>query len=699
MRYAVLAFWVVAVVVASGLAEKVTDVQKNDLASFLPGKAESTQVVKLQESFTARNLLPAVVVYERASGLTAADKAKADADARTFAGRTDLVGKVEGPTLSADGNAAQIVVPLDLGSDYFNKAADVVHAMRDQAQRSADGMTVHVTGPAGTTADQAKATDGADSSLLLATIAVVVAILLITYRSPLLWLLPIISAGISLTCAEAVIYLFAKYGGLTVSSDGSFILTILVFGAGTDYALLLVARYREELIRHEDRFQAMAEALRRCGPALLASAATVALSMLCLLFADMNSTRGLGPVFAIGVITGLIVMLTLFPALLVLFGRWIFWPRQPRFGGEPPAASGVWSRLSGGIARRPRTTWVVTALVLAGMALGMTQLNAVGLDDEQTFRTHQDSVAGQQALTRHFPSDAGNPLVVISAADQAGQVKQALTAISGIDAAGLSDPVVKGEHAYLTAPLSDPWHSKAAYATVDRARDAVHAVPGAHALVGGDTALNLDVDRSSRHDRNLIVPIALAVILGVLVLLLRSVVAPLVLVATVALSLAAAIGGSAFLFEHSFGFGAEDPSFPLFVFVFLISLGVDYNIFLMTRVREETTRHGTRRAMRIGLSTTGGVITSAGLVLAGTFAVLGVLPLTLITELGFAVAFGVVLDTFVVRSVLVTALTLDIGRRMWWPSRLSHHPDDLADGELPIEPLCPADDGALQPAD
>jgi RND superfamily putative drug exporter len=670
-KYLVLAFWLAVTLIAAGFAGRLSGVEKDDAKSMLPGNAESTRVLDIQSSFTPPGTIPAVVVYERPPGLTATDRMKIGADATAFGRRTDLDGTVDRPTFAADGTAAQIVVPLNLGHGAFTKAGDVVATMRDTAQRDANGLSVHIAGPAGVAADQSRAVAGLDTRLLLATAAVVVVILLLTYRSPLLWVLPVVSSGVALAAAEAVVYLLAKYAGLTVTADGAFILTILVFGAGTDYALLLIARYREELRSHRDRHVAMAAALRRCGPAIAASAGTVAAGMLCLLVADTNSIKGFGPVFATGVLVGLAAMLTLFPALLVTVGRWVFWPRRPQYDIAQSATAGGWARLGARIARRPRIIWAVTALALAAMAFGLTQLNATGLTDDQAFRGHHDSAAGAQALARHFPAGAGSPIVITSTAQQAAQVRTALASTRGIETASVTQPVIKGDLAYLEATLTDPPDSSAAHDTVDRARANVHAVPAAHAQVGGDPAIKLDVQRAARHDAQRIVPIVLAMVLLILVVLLRAVVAPLVLLATVVLSFAAALGASALVFRHLFGYRAEDSTFPLSVFVFLVALGIDYNIFLITRVREETARYGTRQAALSGLAVTGGVITSAGLVLAATFAVLATLPLTVATELGFAIAFGILLDTTVVRSVLVTALTLDIGRHMWWPSRLS----------------------------
>jgi putative drug exporter of the RND superfamily len=677
IKYLVVLFWVLLVAVAGPLAGKLSGAEKNDAKSWLPGSAESTKALDAQAAFTSPNTIPAVVVYERTSGFDAADRAKVAADAQRFQSYPELDGSVTGPILSGDGRAAQIIVPLNLGPNGWDKAADIVDRMKATARSGSDGMSIHVTGPAGNAADSSKAFQGIDTSLLFGAAAVVIVILLLTYRSPVLWLLPVISAAVALTISQALIYLLAAHAGLTVNAQSAGILTVLVFGAGTDYALLLVARYREELRLHENRHEAMAVALHRAGPAIIASAGTVIVGILCLMAAETNSTAGLGPVLAIGVAVALAVMMTLLPALLITVGRWIFWPARPTAGSAEPTRNGFWARIGARIARRPRTTWITTALVLAVMAVGIVQLDANGLTNKASFRGTPDAVVGEEALARHFPAGSGTPVVVISAADQATRVRAAFAATSGIDSASVTPPRTQVGTAIMEGTLSSPPDSRAAYDTIDRVRGNVHAIPKADALVGGTTATNLDVQQAAKHDRDLIIPIVLAVVLLILGLLLRAVVAPLILVGTVVLSFAAALGISALVFRHVFGFAGADSSFPLFVFVFLVALGIDYNIFLMTRVREETVRHGTRRGALIGLAATGGVITSAGLVLAGTFSVLATLPLTAFTEIGFAVAFGVLLDTLIVRSVLVSGLTMDIGRHMWWPSKLSGKRDPV----------------------
>jgi putative drug exporter of the RND superfamily len=677
-KWLVLVFWLVVLGVLGPLAGKLSGAEKNDNSSWLPGGAESTAVIDLQSKFQAHDTAPAIIVYERKDGITPQDQAKVAKDVQAFAALPGVDEKVVGPVPSQDKQAIEVLVPITVGDGGWEQLGKDVDKIKEISQPTLDGLTMHVAGPAGSAADSSKAFAGIDGRLLYATIGVVVVILLLTYRSPVLWLLPVLSAGGALTASQAVIYLLARHAGLTVNAQSAGILTVLVFGAGTDYALLLVARYREELRRHEDRHEAMANALFRAGPAILASAATVIAGMLCLLVAELNSTKGLGPVSALGIAVGLLAMLTLLPALLVICGRWVFWPVRPRYGSPEPTERGVWARAGNRVSRRPRTVWIATVLILGAMAAGIMDLHAGPLSNKDSMLGHPDSVAGQDVLAAHFPAGAGEPVTVIGTAHQGIAIEAAVSGTAGISSA--SDPVTANGYSMVNATLDDPPDSRAAQATVDRVRAAVHAVPGADAKVGGYTAIVLDTKNAAAHDRDLIIPLVLLVVLVILGLLLRAIVAPLLLVATVVLSFAAALGASALIFDHALGFAGVDTSFPLFVFVFLVALGIDYNIFVMTRVREEALRHGTRRGALIGLAATGGVITSAGLVLAGTFSVLATLPLVAFAEIGFAVAFGVLLDTLVVRSILVTALNLDLGKRVWWPSRLSRQEQAPAAG-------------------
>ena len=677
-KWVVLVLWLVVLFGTAPLAQKLTDAQDNDAASWLPGSAESTQVLHLSENFRPEQI-PAVVVYARDGGLTARDRAEIAEDVSELKRLTDhgiRGAETRGPVFDreTDPRAAQVLVPITMDEKGWERISPAVESIRDVVGTGGAGLAVHITGPGGTSADFAEAFEGIDSTLLFAAMTVVIVMLLITYRSPSLLLVPLVSVIVALFTAQALIYLLAEHAGLTVNGQSAGILTVLVFGAGTDYALLLVARYREELRRHDDRHEAMARALHRAGPAVIASGATVVVSMLVLLAAEMNSTSGLGPVAAIGVAVALIAMMSLFPALLVIFGRWIFWPVIPRLGTENPDERGVWARLGRRIAHRPRVTWVATAVALAICSLGLIQLRAEGLSNADAFTDKPDSITGQEVSERYFPAGSGDPLVIVSNRAQAVQVGRAVAETEGVVPTSLglppgTRPAWDGK-VLFEATMTAPADSQAAKETVERVRDAVHAVPDADAKVGGGTAALLDMDRATTHDNILIIPLVLLVVLLILCLLLRALIAPLLLVGTVILSFTAALGISALAFRHVFDYAGEATDFPLFVFVFLVALGIDYNIFLTTRIREEATHQGTRPGVVTGLAATGAVITSAGLVLAGTFAALGTLPMVAFAEIGFTVALGVLLDTFIVRSVLVTSLFLDVGPSVWWPNRL-----------------------------
>ena len=665
-KWIVLAFWIVAVVVLGGFAGKLTDVQNNEAASWLPQNAESTRALEKLAPFQDPNAIPTTVVYEKKAGFSDGDLAALKEQAGRLQAMKDVAGPVIGPIPSQDGQVAQTTVTYNLGANGWNKMpgiAEEIHAIA-----GVDGAKVYIAGVGGSAVDSFESFSGLDGSLLVAALGVVILLLLLTYRSPVLWVLPIISVVVALASALGLIYFLAKYADLTVNGQSQAIVSILVLGAGTDYALLLVARYREELRRHEDRHEAMAFALHRATPAIIASGGTVIVGMLCLLLAEMNSTAGLGPVCAIGVGVALLAMITLLPALLVIFGRWVFWPKRPTFGSDEPTSRGLWAKVGAFISPRPRRVWALTTLALGVATLGVLTLNTNGLSAEDTYTKQFDSVTGQQLLTEHGLADASTPVMVVANADQATEVASALAGVKNLEPP--SDPITQDGVAFLTANLTVDATSNAAFDTVDAARSAVHAVEGADALVGGNSAVLDDMLAANTRDSKVIIPVTLLVVLLILMLLLRALTAPLILIATVVLSFGAALGLSSLVFTYVFGYPGADPSFPLFVFVFLVSLGIDYNIFLMTRVREETVTRGTRRGSLVALSATGGVITSAGLVLAATFGVLASLPLVFLVELGFAVALGVILDTIVVRSVLVTAINLDLGGTIWWPSSL-----------------------------
>ncbi|MGW4382823.1 MMPL family transporter [Kitasatospora sp. NPDC004531] len=651
-------------------AGRLGEVSTNDGAAFLPRSAESTRVAALEREFRTDSTLPVVLVWESQDG-------PVDDRLRAGAGRAlEAAARVPGTTGQAspllpseDGRALEAVVQLraDLGPD--TKVA--VREIRERAQ--APGAVSGVAGPAAVLADLSGAFAGIDGLLLGVALGVVLLILLLVYRAVLLPLLVIAGAVFALAVACAVVYALARHGVVRVDGQVQGLLSILVIGAATDYGLLLSVRFREELAAGQDRFDAARTALRRSAEPVAASGLTVGLGLLVLLLSDLTNNRALGPVGAIGIACAVLSALTFLPAALALCGRAAFWPARPTAG---TGSGRLWQRVADLVARRPRALWVGSAAVLAALAACSPLLDARGVPQSELFTTAQPSVAAQRLLSAHFPGGSGNPAVIVADADRAQQVAAAAATVPGVASvrpytggAPSDPPVVADGRVRLDATLADPADSDAALAAVGRLRTAVHAVDGADALVGGYSAQQADIRTTARHDRALIMPVVLLCILAVLVLLLRSVLAPVLLAATVALSYLATLGVSALVFPHVFGFSATDPSVPLYGFVFLVALGVDYNIFLMTRVREESAELGTRAGVSRGLTATGGVITSAGVVLAATFAALGVIPLAFLAQIAFIVAFGVLLDTLLVRSLLVPALVHDLGGRVWWPAR------------------------------
>ena len=667
----VVAVWLVAGAPLGSFQGRLSEVQVNDEATFLPATAEATKVAELQDRFGPPDVIPAVVVFERPGGLTGPDRTHLASAARR-AGEPPAVAVVPAPPLvSGDGAAAQLEVQR--AEDDTAPAVDALR--RAMTTGAPSGLAVYVTGPAGFAADLSEAFGNIDGLLLVVTASAVAVILVVVYRSPLLPLVVLLGAGLALGAASAAVYLLVSADMVVLNGQSQGIMLILVFGAATDYALLLVARFREELPRQPDRFAAMRVAWRRSIGPILASGSTVILGLLCLLLSDLNSNRSLGPVAAVGIGAALLVMLTYLPAVLSLLGRAGFWPFRP----PPPSATPVegdrwWRRLAGFVVRRARPVWLLTLLVLAGLAALAPQLDAGGVPESDLFIGGAEAASGQEVLARHFPAGATAPTQVVAAADRVAEV---VAAAQGVEGVATAQPV--GESAGLAliqVVLTDPADSDAAIDTVRRLRSAVHAVPGADALVGGATAVDLDTRDAARRDLVVIIPLVLVVVLLVIIWLLRALVAPVVILASVVLSFAATLGLAAVVFQAVFDFPGADPSLPLFGFVFLVALGVDYSIFLMTRVREEAGRRGTTAGVQEGLAVTGGVITSAGVVLAATFAALAVLPLLFLVQIAFIVAVGVLIDTMVVRSLLVPALCAELGRRVWWPGRLSrpgHH--------------------------
>jgi len=689
----------------------LSTVQKNDNSKFLPAGTESSKaadaILKFSDN-TTNNQFPTLILFE--GKVDAAKIASANVFVQGVVHK-NLVDSKGNPIKDVNGNPTSISissylapgaqigafpsaksdailanVPLDsktAGDILPNKKPvlpAIVTTIRYYAAQyaSANGFVTHTTGLGGLFADLFDAFSGLDSSLLLVTGGVIALILIFVYRSPVLWILPLISAGFALTLAGGVIYELAKHNIITLDGQSQGILSVLVLGAATDYALLLIARYREELHHYEHRVDAMKVAWRGVVEPIVASGTTVALGLLVLLLSQLTNNRGLGPVGAIGIACAMVTILTLLPALLVIFGRWIFWPKRPKNNTEDEKLSGIWSKVAKSTERSPRKYWSAAILILVILAAFASTLHPNGLSTAQSFTKRTDSVIGQEQLTTYFPGGQGQPTQVVVSTDKAQAVTDKLLTIKGISTvapqpASISDPsakVVDGKE-ILDVTLAYGPDTAAAIKLVPPMRAAAHSVDST-SLVGGTTAVYYDIDAATRHDQKVIIPMILLLIAIILGLLLRSIAASLLLLGSVVISYYATLGACSIVFHHMFHFAGEDSSFPLFAFVFLVALGIDYNIFLMTRVREETIKAGTRAGMTKGVTVTGGVITSAGIVLAATFSVLGILPLVFLAELGFAVAFGVLLDTLLVRSILVPALVHSIGPKVWWPSKLQH---------------------------
>jgi len=694
--------WFIITGVFGPLFGKLTSVQENNNSSFLPKGAEATQASEVIQTFSGKDSFnfPTLILFE------------GDVTPKTIAAVNDHIAKVGSITLdgtsakisdylapnqqitvfpSQDGKAILGNIPLDGNSIAKLLPNDkpvlpaIVEALRADIKPIAEsnGLTHYVTGPGGLLGDLFGAFGTLDSTLLLTTLSVVAIILIIVYRSPILWIIPLLSAMFALSTAGGLVYLLAKNDIIDVDGQSQGILSVLVLGAATDYALLLIARYREELHHHESRFDAMRAAYKGVWEPILASGSTVSISLLILLFSQLTNTASLGPIGAIGIVCSMITILTLLPAFLLLFGRWIFWPRRPEFDGDDHVMSGTWSKVGKVIDKNPRRSWIIAGIFLLLLASAAPTLKADGIGTVDTFTGNPESVVGQKLLLKHFPGGEGDPTQIVVAADKIEAVSAAVKGAPGVtDVTPLLDgfavpgqplPKIKvvNNKAILNVTLDKAPDSVEAGNDIPKIRELSHAADPT-SLVGGTSAVYFDVRTANGRDNRTIIPIILFVITLILGLLLRSIFSAVLLLGTVVLSYFATLGVCALVFNHVFGFAGGDNSFPLFAFIFLVALGIDYNIFLMTRVREESQKIGTRAGVIKGLTVTGAVITSAGIVLAATFAVLGLLPLVPLAQIGFAVAFGVLLDTIIVRSILVPALVHEIGPKVWWPSKLQH---------------------------
>ncbi|KUN92196.1 hypothetical protein AQJ67_40560 [Streptomyces caeruleatus] len=677
MPWLVLGLWIAVLALASPFASKLADVQRDRAVDYLPASADSTQVARIEDRLPGGEATEMIVVYHRDGGLTARDRAAAAAQIERIAGAHRLTGEPQGIPSKDGATLMYPVASTEPGQD--EKARDaLVGDVRDIA-RGGDGLSVDVGGSGALATDASEVYDSLDGPLLYTTAAVVALLLILIYRSPFLWLVPLAVAGMADYLSMGVAYGLNQGFGTSVSGQSSGIMTILVFGAGTDYALLLVSRYREELRRIERPYDAMVAALKGCGPAVLASSGTVAAGLLCLLAADLNSSRGMGPLGTVGVLCALAAMLTLLPAILVLLGRRVFWPLVPRYGSRPKARRSLFTAMGGSAERRPLTVLAAGAVLLGALALGVLNLPG-SLKQEDSFTSKPDAVAAMETLAAAYPQRGTQPISVITPQERADETLASIRGTRGVDSA--REGRTGDGWTEISVLATAPPQSAGETATIEALRDRLDG-----SYVGGASAEQIDLKDTNARDRMVVVPIVLLSVLLILVALLRSVVAPLILVAAVVAVWGAALGIGGLVFEPLFGFEGTDPGLGLLSFVFLVALGVDYGIFLMHRMREECLSGAEPAAAALtALRTTGGVIASAGLVLAATFAVLTSMPLVPLVELGFVIAVGVLLDTFLVRTYLVTSASVALGRRVWWPGRLSREPGGPRPPVPPKEP-------------
>ena len=674
---------------------RIDEVASNDQSTFLPASAESTQVSEELKKFQDDTTLPAIIVFSKDEAVLSKEAVtEITTETRKLADVEGVSGAISPAIVSEDGKAAFVIVNMASGVDYREFGTEIKTILNE----SNLSVNYAVTGPIGFLNDLGKAFSGIDGLLLVVALSVVFIILIIVYRSPILPFLVLITSLFALCAAILLVFYLAKAGIVTLNGQVQGILFILVIGAATDYALLFVARYREELKKFEKPYQALIAGWKYSLEPILAAGGTVVAGLLCLLLSDLNSNKALGPVGAIGIILAITSALTLLPALLIIFGRKVFWPRIPHyakdlFHKEDPKPK-LWPAVADFVAKHSRVIWISTTAILVVASLGLFQLKADGVPQSEFVLGTSEARDGQEILDRHFPGGSGTPAYVIVPADAIDEAVAILDADEGVASVAarannspsgtlpvgesfsggggfaFSDATVKevDSEVLLEVTLQDASDSDEAQTTVERTRTELHALNDS-IRVGGTAAVQLDTRMTAERDRAVVIPVVLVVITLILMVLLRSILAPLILLGTTVLSFAATLGISALVFNHILGFPGADPSVVLYGFIFLVALGIDYNIFLMTRVREESIKHGTRKGTLIGLIATGGVITSAGIVLAATFAALAVIPILFLAQLAFIVAFGVLLDTLIVRSLLVPALAHDIGGKIWWPSK------------------------------
>lgn len=688
-----VALWLALSALGGPFFGRISEVAANDRSTFLPSSAESTEAGDWVDRFRDSDAVPAVIIAERPIGESVTDGDREWLESSVDAAKGDgvIAEPLSPPIASEDGSAWQIVVSIS-GATTGEDVSELRGLLDDTVP---DGLEHFVTGPAGFTADLQEGFAGIDGLLLLVAVAMVFVILVVVYRSPVLPVVVLLTSMAALSASILLVWNLANAGFITINGQIQGILFILVVGAATDYSLLYVARYRDELRRARTARAATARALRGTAEPIAASGGTVIAGLLCLLLSDLSTNSALGPVAAIGIVMAIAAALTFLPALLLLGSRWAFWPFVPAYGEEreQPAdrstevfeEKGVWPAIARAVRRRPRTVWIAMIVVLLVPLPAAFGFSARGVPQSELVLGDSEARDGQAAISRHFPQGSSSPTYIVVDENDVDVVASEVSAVPGVDSVAVTadtprglveadgpgtvdtDPVtlIDGK-ALVEATLSEPADSIAAEDTVTAMRERLSTVAPS-ALVGGETATDLDTNTTAIRDRTVIIPLILIVVTVILMVLLRAVAAPLLLVALTVVSFGTALGVSGLVFDGIFDFPGVDPSVPLYGFVFLVALGIDYNIFLMSRVREESLTHGTRAGVLRALVYTGGVITSAGVVLAATFAALSVIPIMFLVQLSFIVTFGVLLDAILVRSLLGPGLVYDIGRPVWWP--------------------------------
>jgi len=660
--------WTGVVLVSLFFATKVGSIETSRLTEFLPSGAPSTKALELDRSFPSGRELQAEVVFYRAGGLAPRDLALAGEDTKHLVSKLEnKIGATSSLVRSPDGDAAVLTVPVR-GNEVA--VQDTIERIRSVIGDGTGGLEIRVTGEAAIQADLIGAFSGADNLLLFATAALVAVLLAATYRSPILWLVPLVCVAIAEAVAQAVVYGVGR-AGLTINGQSGALVTVIVFGAGTDYALLLTARYREELRRHQDHRHAMAVAWRRAAPAIVASALTVTATLACLLPAQLNITTDFGVVGMIGILSAAVVILGAYPALLLVMGRRVFWPAVPRHAPDF-VHRGIWAALARVVSRGRRPVWISGFVLLAGAGIGIVTVNT-NVSSLSELPPSAPSVQGYDLLVKTFPRGEVAPVdVVVTDRHYLSAVRHAFVHSTVVSALGPAE--FAGNMAHFELVLAVTPTGSTGFAAIRELRSDAEAA-GGHVVVGGQTAEDLDTATASHRDTFLIVPLVLAVVLLVLLVVLRALLGPLLVILTVVVSFGAALGVASAAVVPLLNLPGIDPTVPLLTFVFLVAFGTDYNIFLLTRMREEVVRRGFAEGVSTSVASTGGVLTSAGIILAGTFSVLAVLPIVASREIGIVVAVGVLADTFLVRTILVPTLAADLRSRFWWPTRPEISPE------------------------